>query len=81
LRLAPIFKIAGVEKLGNSITVTVGDLTGNHLPNLLIGRDDGTVLYALNTGKLGAPEFITPGYALKRSPASRLSLRLSEGLD
>jgi hypothetical protein len=50
-------KIAGQEKLGNSITVSIGDLTGNHLPNLLIGRDDGTVLYALNTGTLGAPKF------------------------
>lgn len=58
-------KIAGVEKLGNATTVTVCDLTDNHLPNLLIGRDDGTVLYALNTGKLGAPEFTTPATPLK----------------
>jgi hypothetical protein len=33
-------KIAGVEQLGRATTVTVCDLTGNHLPNLLIGRDD-----------------------------------------
>ena len=52
-------KIAGQEKMGNSVTVAIGDLTGNHLPNLLIGRDDGTILYALNTGTLGAPEFNT----------------------
>jgi len=58
-------KIAGVEKLGNSITVTVCDLSGNHLPNLLIGRDDGTVLYAENTGKLGAPLFSIPATPLK----------------
>jgi len=58
-------KVAGVEKLGNSITVAVGDLTGNHLPNLLIGRDDGTILYALNTGKLGAPVFSTLATPLK----------------
>jgi hypothetical protein len=54
-----------VQKLGNSITVAIGDLTGNHLPNLLIGSDDGTVLYALNTGKLGAPVFNTPTTPLK----------------
>jgi len=58
-------KIAGVEKLGNATTVAIGDLTGNHLPNLLIGRDDGTVLYALNTGTLGAPVFSTPATPLK----------------
>ncbi|HEY0257178.1 MAG TPA: FG-GAP-like repeat-containing protein [Candidatus Methylacidiphilales bacterium] len=58
-------KIAGMEKLGAATTVTVADLTGNHLPNLLIGRDDGTVVYALNTGKLGAPVFNTPATPIK----------------
>lgn len=58
-------KIAGVEDLGHSITVAIGDLTGNQLPNLLIGKDDGTVLYALNTGKLGAPVFDTPATPIK----------------
>jgi len=58
-------KIAGVENFGHSITVAVGDLTGNHLPNLLIGRDDGTILYALNTGTIGAPLFNTPATPLK----------------
>jgi hypothetical protein len=58
-------KVAGVEKLGDSITVALGDLTGNHLPNLLIGTADGTVLYALNTGTLGAPVFNTPATPLK----------------
>ena len=51
--------IGGEEKLGNTTTVALGDLTGNKLPNLLIGLDNGTVLYALNTGKIGAPEFST----------------------
>jgi hypothetical protein len=51
--------VGGEEKLGNAITVTVCDLTNNHLPNLLIGKDDGTLVYALNTGKLGAPNFST----------------------
>ncbi len=58
-------KIAGLEKLGNSITVSIGDLTGNHLPNLLIGKDDGTIVYALNTGTLGSPVFSTPATPLK----------------
>lgn len=58
-------KIGGVEKLGASITVSIADLTGNHLPNLLIGRSDGTIDYALNTGKLGAPQFNTPPTPIK----------------
>ena len=58
-------KIGGLEKLGNAVTVSIGDLTGNHLPNLLIGKDDGTIVYALNTGKLGAPLFSTPATPIK----------------
>lgn len=58
-------KVGGLEKLGNSITVTVCDLTGNHLPNLLIGKDDGTIVYAVNTGTLGAPVFNSPATPLK----------------
>lgn len=49
--------IGGVEKLGGFITVSVADLTGNKLPNLLIGTDAGTVLYATNKGKIGQPDF------------------------
>ena len=64
---APAQKIAigGSQKLGTSLTVAVGDLTGNHLPNLLIGKEDGTVLYALNTGTLGNPQFTTPATPIK----------------
>jgi hypothetical protein len=58
-------KIAGVEKMGNSITVTVCDLSGNHLPNLLIGKDDGTLMYAVNHGTLGNPQFTSPATPLK----------------
>jgi len=58
-------KIAGVEKLGNSITVTVCDLSGNKLPNLLIGKDDGTMMYAVNHGTPGNPQFTTPATPLK----------------
>jgi hypothetical protein len=55
-------KIGGQEKLGNAITVTICDLSNNHLPNLLIGKDDGTILYAVNHGTPGNPQF--PGTAL-----------------
>lgn len=58
-------KVGGVEKLGSATTVTLGDLTNNGLPNLLIGRDDGTIVYALNTGKLGAPDFSTVATPIK----------------
>ena len=58
-------KIAGLEQLGRATTVTVCDLSGNHLPNLLIGRDDGTVLYAVNGGTPGNPQFNTPALPLK----------------
>jgi hypothetical protein len=58
-------KIGGVDKFGTATTVSIGDLSGNHLPNLLIGTADGTILYALNTGKLGAPDFSTPAAPLK----------------
>jgi hypothetical protein len=58
-------KIGGIEKIGNDVTVSIGDLTGNHLPNLLIGKDDGTILYARNTGTLGSPAFNTPAAPLK----------------
>lgn len=57
--------IGGMTKFGGFTTVAVADLTGNKLPNLLIGSDAGTVLYATNTGKLGAPDFSTAPVALK----------------
>lgn len=58
-------KIAGEEKMGNSITATVCDLSNNHLPNLLIGKDDGTLLYAVNSGTPGNPQFNKPAMPLK----------------
>jgi len=57
--------VGGVENFGSSITICVADLTGNHLPNLLIGQTDGTILYAVNKGKLGTPSFDTPPTPLK----------------
>jgi len=58
-------KIAGADKFGASITVAVAHLSGNHLPNLLIGKEDGTVLYAENSGKPGDPSFLIPAKPLK----------------
>jgi hypothetical protein len=58
-------KVGGQEKLGNSITVTVCDLSNNKLPNLIIGKDDGTILYAINHGTPGHPDFSTPATPLK----------------
>ena len=57
--------VGGSDKLGGFTTVTTTDLTGNKLPNLVIGTDAGTLLYAKNTGKLGAPDFSTPATPLK----------------
>ncbi len=58
-------KIGGVETFGGCTTVTVCDLTNNHLPNLLIGKNDGTFIYAVNNGTLGHPRFDAPGQPLK----------------
>lgn len=50
----------GNDKLGMLTTVSVGDLTGNKLPNLVISNSDDHVLYAENKGKLGEPKFDAP---------------------
>ena len=57
--------ISGTDKFGAFTTVTTADLNGNKLPNLIIGNDSGTILYATNTGKIGAPTFSTPPVAIK----------------
>jgi hypothetical protein len=53
-------KFGDTDQLGVLTTVAVGDLTGNHLPNLVISNSDDHLAYALNKGKLGAPEFDLP---------------------
>jgi hypothetical protein len=58
-------RIAGQEEMGGAITVTVCDLSGNKLPNLIIGKEDGTLLYAVNHGTPGNPQFTTPATPLK----------------
>jgi len=60
-----IVRIGGQETFGNSITVALAEFSENKLPNLLIGKDDGTVGYAVNTGKLGKPAFLIPPVPLK----------------
>jgi len=47
----------GRDNLGQFATVTVGDLTGNNLPNLLISNSSDQILYAANKGTLGHPKF------------------------
>ena len=58
-------KIAGQEQFGSTITVSIADMSENGLPNLLIGKGDGTINYAVNTGKPGAPVFLIPPTPLK----------------
>ena len=53
-------KFGYTNQLGLLTTVAVGDLTNNKLPNLLISNADDHLLYALNKGKLGSPEFGMP---------------------
>jgi hypothetical protein len=57
--------IGGQTKFGAFTTVTVADLTGNKLPNLIIGNDQGNLLYATNQGRLGEPSFPSPAVPLK----------------
>jgi hypothetical protein len=57
--------IGGQTKFGAFTTVTVADLTGNKLPNLIIGNDQGNLLYATNQGSLGSPSFPSPAVPLK----------------
>ena len=53
-------KFGYTEQVGLLTTVTVADLTNNKLPNLVLANSDDHLLYALNKGKLGAPEFGPP---------------------
>ena len=57
--------IGGATSFGKFITVAIADLTGNHLPNLIIGNDTGNLVYARNDGKLGAPSFTSAPVPLK----------------
>jgi len=53
-------KLGSKDDFGDMTSVTVCDLTGNKLPNLIITNAAGDILYAQNTGKLGAPQFGDP---------------------
>jgi hypothetical protein len=52
--------MGGQDTFGDFATVTVCDLWGNKLPNLIITNASGAILDARNTGKLGAPQFDSP---------------------
>ena len=53
-------KFGDTDQFGMLTTVSVADLTNNKLPNLLISNADDHLDYALNKGKLGAPQFDAP---------------------
>lgn len=53
-------KLGNSDTFGTLPTVTVCDLTGNKLPNLILTNNHGTIAYAQNTGTLGAPQFGNP---------------------
>jgi hypothetical protein len=53
-------KLGSKDTFGELTTVTVNDLAGNKLPNLIVTNTQGDILYARNTGKLGAPQFGDP---------------------
>lgn len=53
-------KLGKNDTFGSFPTVTVCDLTGNKLPNLILTNNAGTISYATNIGKPGAPQFGDP---------------------
>ena len=55
-----LVKLGGKDTFGDRTTVTVCDLTGNKLPNLIVTNNSGAISYATNIGKLGAPQFGDP---------------------
>jgi hypothetical protein len=55
-----LVKLGGKDTFGAFTNVTVCDLTGNKLPNLIITNQAGVISYATNTGKPGAPQFSDP---------------------
>ncbi|TNE98558.1 MAG: T9SS type A sorting domain-containing protein [Bacteroidetes bacterium] len=46
--------------LGLRLVPTFGDLDNDNDPDLIIGRDDGTIAYFENIGSVGSPSFATP---------------------
>ncbi len=50
-------KLANREVFGGLTTVTVNDLPGNKLPNLIVTNSNGDILFAKNTGTPGNPQF------------------------
>jgi len=53
-------KLGGKDTFGDLTTVTVCDLSANKLPNLIVSNSAGDIMYAQNSGKLGAPQFGDP---------------------
>lgn len=66
--------VGGQETFGSLVNVTVCDLNGNKLPNLIITNSDGQILYAKNKGTLGHPQFDAPTPLTGKNPFDTILL-------
>jgi hypothetical protein len=58
-------KFGTQSQFGQLTTVTVADLNGNKLPNILFSNTSGELFYAVNTGTPGHPVFASDPVPLK----------------
>ncbi len=58
--LTSLVTLGSSSRLGSAITPAVGDMNGDGLFDILIGRINGRVSMALNSGTAGEPKFETP---------------------
>lgn len=75
-----LVKLGGQDTFGSLTTVTVCDLTGNKLPNLILTNSAGAISYATNTGKPGAPQFGVPVPIPAVNPFPKIQLPIGWGL-
>ena len=53
-------RLGNQESFGEFLAVSVNDLPGNKLPNLILTNTKGDIVYSQNTGTLGHPQFGDP---------------------